>query len=152
MKQIIILCLLLTSIISRGQNVEPKTPTLNIRVSFLVFPSFSPLLSLEIRTLENTTVQLESNFLDTHGVNLKCFFKERMKKHYCFIGNAFIESDYLRKDKTTTFLPYVGYGYAYRLGKSEAWIFDSRIGIGRTLNADKNTLLPVVKTGIGRTF
>jgi hypothetical protein len=64
----------------------------------------------------------------------------------------FIESDYLRKDKQITFLPYAGYGYAHRFGKSKAWIFDTRLGLGQTINADNNTILLVLKTGIGRTF
>ncbi len=64
----------------------------------------------------------------------------------------FLKSEYLRKDKSITFLPYVGYGYAHRFGKSNAWIFDSRLGIGKTINADKNTILPVIKTGLGLTF
>jgi hypothetical protein len=118
----------------------------------LVFPPITPLLTLEIRTFENITIQLETNFVNTHGANLKYFVKERMNKDYIFVGTAFVESDFLRKDSKTTVLPYVGYGYAYRFGKSNDWIFDSRVGIGRTINADKNTILPVIKTGIGKTF
>ena len=68
------------------------------------------------------------------------------------MGSAFIESDFLRKDKNITLLPYAGYGYAHRFGRTNAWTFDSRLGIGVTTNADKNTVLPLLKTGIGRTF
>ncbi|MHA7128831.1 hypothetical protein [Algoriphagus namhaensis] len=77
---------------------------------------------------------------------------ERLNGHFVFMGTAFLENDFLRKDKNITFLPYGGYGYAYRFGKSEAWTFDSRLGLGRTINADNNLILPVFKTGIGRTF
>lgn len=38
------------------------------------------------------------------------------------------------------------------LAKVTIGFFDSRIGIGRTINADKNTILPIIKTGIGKTF
>jgi hypothetical protein len=49
-------------------------------------------------------------------------------------------------------LPYIGYGYAHRFGKNKDLIFDSRIGIGPTINADKNIIVPVLKTGIGKIF
>lgn len=152
MKNVITFCFFLFVSKNFSQVSDQKLPTANIRLSFLVFPPITPLLTLEIRTFQNITIQLETNFVNTHGVNLKCFVKERMNKDYIFIGTAFVESDYLRKDLKTTILPYIGYGYAYRFGQSNDWIFDSRIGIGRTINADDNTILPVVKTGIGRTF
>jgi hypothetical protein len=37
-------------------------------------------------------------------------------------------------------------------GNKNQWTFDSRIGLGRTLNADNNAIYPVLKTGIGRVF
>lgn len=135
-----------------SQNLEQKIPFANVRLSMLIFPPITPLLTVEIRTFDKVTLQLETNFVDTHGVNLKYFVKERMNKDYIFVGTAFVESDFLRKDLKTTILPYIGYGYAYRFGKANDWIFDSRIGIGRTINADKNTILPVIKTGIGKIF
>ncbi len=135
-----------------AQTTEPKLPTANIRLSFLIFPPFSPLLTLEMRTFKNVTLQLETNFINTHGINLKYFFKERMNEHFVFIGTAFIESDFLREDKNITVLPYTGYGYAYCFGKTKAWIFDSRLGFGATINADSNDFYPVLKTGIGRKF
>lgn len=136
----------------QAQTTEPKLPIGNIRLSFLIFPPFTPLLTLEMRTFDKLTVQLETNFINTHGLNLKYFINERLNGHFIFVGNAFIESDFLRKDKNITFLPYAGYGYAYRFGKSNAWTFDSRLGFGRTINADNNAIYPVLKTGIGRTF
>jgi hypothetical protein len=150
MKKPLFFCLLFAVLKVQGQTNVIKSPTANIRLSFLIFPPFTPLLTFEIRTFENLTVQLETNFINTHGVNLKYFVKERMNGHFIFVGSAFIESDFLRKDKSITFLPYAGYGYAYRFGKSNAWIFDSRLGFGATTNADKNSILPVLKTGIGR--
>ena len=152
MKAILTFCLLFVYVKVQSQTTEPKLPTINIRLSFLVFPPLSPLLTFEVRTIDKLTLQLETNFVNTHGVNLKYFTKERMNGNYLFIGTAFLESDFLRKDKNITFLPYAGYGYAYRFGKTNQWVFDSRLGIGRTLNADKNLILPVLKTGIGRTF
>lgn len=152
MKKAILLWLLLNPIISKAQIIETKPPKLNIRLSFLVFPPFSPLLTLETSTFGNLTFQIETNFVNTHGINVKYFLSESMNEHFVFIGNAFIESDNLRKDKQLTFLPYGGYGYAYRFGKSKTWILDSRLGIGRTTNADDNLILPVLKTGIGLTF
>ena len=152
MKTILTFCLLFVYVKVQSQTTEPKLPTINIRLSFLVFPPLSPLLTFEVRTIDKLTLQLETNFVNTHGVNLKYFTKERMNGNYLFIGTAFLESDFLRKDKNITFLPYAGYGYAYRFGKTNQWVFDSRLGIGRTLNADKNLILPVLKTGIGRTF
>jgi hypothetical protein len=152
MKIILFFCLFFTVLKVQAQTNETKLPTANIRLSFLIFPPFSPLLTLEIRTFEKLTVQLETNFINTHGINLKYFIKERMNGHFIFVGSAFIESDFLRKNKNITLLPYAGYGYAHRFGKSNAYTFDSRLGIGVTTNADKNIVLPVLKTGIGRTF
>jgi hypothetical protein len=152
MRKLFFTYLIFSAAVFKAQSDEPKLPTINIRLSFLIFPPFSPLLTFETRTVQNLTVQLETNFINTHGVNLKYFFKERMDKHYLFVGNAFIESDYLRKDKKITYLPYAGYGYAYRFGKTKAWTFDSRLGLGRTINSDNNSILPVLKTGIGHLF
>jgi hypothetical protein len=152
MKIILFFCLFFTVLKVQAQTNKTKLPTTNIRLSFLIFPPFSPLLTFEMRTFEKLTVQLETNFINTHGINLKYFIKERMNGHFIFVGSAFVESDFLRKDKNITLLPYTGYGYAHRFGKSNAWTFDSRLGIGTTTNADKNIILPVLKTGIGRTF
>ena len=152
MKTILIYCFVFACLTSQAQISKPKPANINIRLSFLVFPPISPLLTFEVRTFENLTLQLETNFINTHGVNLKYFVKERMNGHYLFVGSAFLESEYLRKDKNISFLPYAGYGYAYRFGKSNRWTFDNRLGIGKTINADKNMILPVLKTGIGRTF
>ena len=149
-----IICFGLTCLFSstQAQTVEPRQPIGNVRLSFLVFPPFSPLLTVEVRTFGRLTAQLETNFVNIHGMNLKYFMTERMNGHYLFVGSAFLESDFLRKDKSVSYLPYAGYGYAHRFGKSDAWIFDSRLGVGRTLNADKNSVYPVLKTGIGHTF
>jgi hypothetical protein len=152
MRKIIFLCLVCMFSKLQAQTNAPKLPIGNIRLSFLIFPPFSPLLTIEMRTYDKLTVQLEINFVNTHGVNLKYFINERMNGHFIFVGNAFIENDFLRKDKNITFLPYGGYGYAHRFGKSNAWTFDSRLGIGRTTNADNNAIYPVLKTGVGRTF
>ncbi len=142
---------LLVVLLSLSSYSQDTSPTANIRLSFLLFP-FTPLLSVEVRTFGNLTVQGETNFVHTHGVNLKYFTKQRMNQSYWFVGTAFVTNQLLRKDKKSTILPYLGYGYAYRFGKTEGWVFDSRIGIGPTLNADKNGVYPIIKTGIGRVF
>ncbi len=152
MKTLLFFCLFSITSALHAQTNEPKLPIGNIRLSFLIFPPFSPLLTFEMKTFDKLTAQLETNFINTHGVNLKYFINERMNGHFAFVGTAFLESDFLRKDKNITLLPYLGYGYAYRFGKTNAWTFDNRLGIGKTTNADNNTMYPVFKTGIGRTF
>lgn len=134
-----------------AQQIEAPKPIANLRVSFLLFP-FSPLLTLEVRTLGNLTLQLESNFTDTHGINLKYYLQNSMDGGYLFTGLALVENKFLREDKQITYLPYAGVGYAYRWGKQQQWTFDSRIGLGATTNADSNAVYPVIKTGIGRVF
>lgn len=152
MKNSIIFVFLLHGIAALSQETNHKEPLVNVRLSFLVFPPITPLLTLELRTINKLTVQLETNFVNTHGVNLKYFTKQTMNQDYLFIGSAFVESDYLRKDLKTTFIPYLGYGYVYRFGKNNDWIVDSRIGLGQTLNADSKIFLPIIKTGVGKTF
>jgi len=137
--------------VTEAKNPDIKFPVANIRLSFLVFP-FTPLMTVELRTFHRLTVQAETNFVNTHGVNLKYYIKARMKGHYVFTGVAFVQNKLLREDRKITFLPYAGYGYALRFGKTKAWIFDSRIGIGPTVNANRNSVYPVIKTGIGRVF
>jgi hypothetical protein len=146
------MCLLLGITKLQAQVPDYKMPTGNIRLSFLIIPPFSPLLTLELRTFSHTPVQMETNFVNTHGINLKYFIRNTMDEHFVFVGTAFIESDFLRKDLKPTILPYAGYGYAHRFGKSREWIFDNRLGFGATTNADKNVVSPVFKSGIGKTF
>jgi hypothetical protein len=134
-----------------AQTEKAIEPTANVRLSFLLFP-FTPLLTVEVRTIGNLTIQTETNLKNTHGANLKYFIKDRMDGDYIFTGIALVDSKLLRADKKTTFLPYTGYGYAYRFGNKKLWTFDNRIGIGVTTNADINSVYPVIKTGIGRVF
>jgi hypothetical protein len=51
-----------------SQTGKAIQPTANVRLSFLLFP-FTPLLTVEIRTIGNLTIQGESNFVNTHGAN-----------------------------------------------------------------------------------
>lgn len=148
---LLILCLSFCLNQCYAQINQEHIPNANIRLSFLLFP-FTPLVSAEFRTIGNFTIQIESNFVKTHGLNLKYFLTERMAEHYVFTGIALVENELLREDKETTFLPYIGYGYAQRIGSKKHWIFDNRMGIGATTNADSNGIYPVLKTGIGRTF
>ena len=80
-----------------AQQLEAPKPIANLRVSFLLFP-FSPLLTLEVRTLGNLTLQLESNFTDTHGINLKYYLQNSMDGGYLFTGLALVENQLLRED------------------------------------------------------
>lgn len=131
---------------------EPRqNANFNARISFLLFP-FTPLLTLEIRTLDKLTLQVETNFFNTHGVNLKYYLENRIDKHYLFSGLALVENRNLRRDLRINYLLYAGYGYVHRFGSKNKWIFDSRAGIGPTINADQNAVYPVIKTGIGRIF
>jgi hypothetical protein len=130
---------------------QSQSPKINVRFSILVAP-FTPLITVEAGIVSNLTLQGETNFVNTHGLNLKYFLQNRMEKSYVFVGNAWVVSDFLRKDKQSTLLPYVGYGYAHRWGNKNQWTFDSRLGLGRTINADNNSIYPVLKTGIGRVF
>lgn len=134
-----------------SQTNSIENPTINLRASILLFPT-TPLLTLEVRAIGSFTLQFESNFVNTHGINIKYFLNERMNKSYVFSGIAFVENELLRTDGKATLLPYLGNGYAYRFGNKSNWTFDSRIGIGPTLNADINSVYPVIKTGIGRIF
>jgi hypothetical protein len=152
MKPILLLCLVLLIYSSQAQTNEYKLPIANIRLSLLVFPPVSPLLTFELSTFKNCTIQLETNFVNTHGTNLKYFLKNSMDKDYIFIGMALLENKLLRADKKITFLPYAGYGYAHRFGNKKQYTFDNRIGIGSTTNADKNAVYPIIKTGIGYIF
>jgi hypothetical protein len=148
MKALTFVIFFLCSQYSYSQIKKEVKPTANIRLSFLIFP-FTPLLTIEVRTIEKLTLQLETNFVDTHGANLKYFIKKRMDEHYFFTGIALVENELLRQDNQITSLPYAGYGYAYRFGGKRQWSFDNRIGIGATINADRNSIYPVIKTGIG---
>jgi hypothetical protein len=87
-----------------AQTEKEINPTANVRLSFLLFP-FTPLLTVEVRTIGNITLQLETNFVNTHGANLKYFVKNRMDGHYVFTGIALVENKLLRQDKKITFLP-----------------------------------------------
>lgn len=150
-KLLLLLCLSFCLNQCYSQINQEYIPNANIRLSFLLFP-FTPLVSIEFSTIGNLTLQIESNFVNTHGVNLKYFINKRMDEHYVFTGLALVENELLREDEKITFLPYVGYGYAHRFGNKKHWIFDNRIGIGSTTNADNNGIYPVLKTGIGRIF
>ncbi len=151
MRALVLLTALLCFQKGFSQSSKEINPTANVRLSFLLFP-FTPLLTLEVRTIGNLTLQLETNFINTHGANLKYFIRNRMDGNYVFVGIALVENKLLRQDKQLTFLPYAGYGYAYRFGTKKQWTFDNRIGIGATTNADRNSIYPVIKTGIGRIF
>ena len=147
MKKALILLVLLC--LASSIKAQTDAPFMNIRLSFLLFP-FSPLMTLEVRTIGNLTVQSETNFSNTHGVNLKYYTTQRMEKNYFFVGSAFVSNALLRADKKPTTLLYGGYGYAHIFKNN--WVFDGRIGIGPTINADKNSVYPVIKLGAGKRF
>lgn len=147
---VLVICAFAFSI-AQAQNKPDNAPVATVRVSFLIFP-FTPLLTVEVKTVGNMTLQFESNFVSTHGANLKYFMKHRMDGHYVFAGTALVKNKLLRSDGHITFLPYAGYGYAHRFGNHNTWTFDNRIGIGSTTNADRNAIYPVIKSGLGYIF
>jgi hypothetical protein len=134
-----------------GQTTDTHHSSFSIRLTILMVP-VTPLLTMEIKATEKTTIQFESNFVNIHGVNLKYFLNSGMKYDYVFKGLAILKSSDLREDYRVTYLPYVGYGCAYRFGVDNRWDLESRIGIGITANADKNILFPVIKSGLGYVF
>lgn len=148
MKKSIPFILLFTGGLMFNLSAQESQPVLNFRLSFLLVP-FTPLMTLEASTIDKFTFQLETNFVDTHGFNIKYFTQAKMKEHYTFVGMAFVKNDLLRDDDNYTYLPYAGYGYAQRFGAKSQWTFDNRIGIGSTLNADRNGIYPIIKTGLG---
>lgn len=148
MKNLILFIYLFASQFVKAQTKQNINPTANIRLSFLIFP-FTPLFSAEIKTMGNLTIQYESNFKNTHGANIKYYTNQRMEGQFLFLGIAFLENKLLRIDEKITILPYAGYGYAYKFGNRKNWTFDNRVGIGSTTNADKNSIYPVIKTGLG---
>lgn len=136
---------------TQAQLKPVSNSSINVRMSLLMYP-FTPIVTIEVRTIRQLTIQFETNFENTHGVTLKYFIKNRMDGHYAFTGLALVENNVLRRDKKTTYLFYTGYGYAHRFGNRHQWTFDNRIGIGPTINADKNFVYPVIKSGIGYIF
>ncbi|MEM6541550.1 MAG: hypothetical protein AAF634_10330 [Bacteroidota bacterium] len=74
----------------------------------LLFPT-TPLLTIATRTFGNLTLQFESNFVNTLGLNLNYFSADRMHESYLFTGLTFVENELLRKDVQIIFLPYLGY-------------------------------------------
>jgi hypothetical protein len=139
-------CFLLKSITAPAQSTAP---VINIRLSFLLFP-FSPLLSVECRTVGRLTIQGETNFVHTHGLNLKYYLRSPLERGYVFVGSAFVQNRLLRQDGGSTTLPYAGWGYAHVFGPN--WVFDGRIGLGPTLNADRKAVYPIMKVGVGKRF
>ncbi|MCZ8354711.1 MAG: hypothetical protein O9340_08250 [Cyclobacteriaceae bacterium] len=151
MKAFIAILLTLLFHLSFAQTNEVLSARGNVRVSFLLYP-FTPLVTVEARVFHKVTLQLESNFSTTHGINIKFFQSNDLKKYYFFTGLAFVENKLLREDLQNTLLPYAGVGFAKRFGKSKQWTFDNRFGIGRTIQADENGFYPVIKSGVGRVF
>lgn len=144
------LCLLSISHPSFGQNMADPLPhpLINIRASLLLFPP-TPLITTEVQVYRKLSLQLESNFKDTHGFNLKYFKHSLMERDFFFVGLGFITNEALREDEKTVYLPYAGYGYAYRLGGNHQFTWDTRFGLGLLSNADTPTVFPIIKSGLG---
>ncbi|MBO0934467.1 hypothetical protein [Fibrella aquatilis] len=126
-----------------------STPVITVRLSVLLVP-ITPLVSIECRTVGRFTLQSETNFQHTHGLNLKYYTQTPLAGPYAFVGSALVSSALLRRDGAGTWLPYAGGGYAHVFGSD--WVFDGRLGVGPTLNADKNSVYPVIKVGVGKRF
>ncbi|TAE24446.1 MAG: hypothetical protein EAZ91_20470 [Cytophagales bacterium] len=144
-----LLALIVSCWLMETADAQVRQPIISLRASVLLVP-FTPLLTVECRVVENLSLQGETNFSRIHGVNLKYYLIDPLQKTYVFVGSAFVESTTLRRDRQSTVLPYVGAGYAHVFHKN--WVIDSRLGIGRTINADQNSIYPIIKTGIGKRF
>lgn len=151
MKQILLMLVFLVGLTHRAQNPAEMPSRVNARLSFLVVP-FSPLLSLEISVVKRLTLQVETNFKNTHGLNMKYYLQNRMQTHYVFVGTAFMQHPELGNKGELALLPYAGYGYALRFGNSRRWIFDSRLGLGALRLDGRLSPFPVLKSGIGITY
>ncbi len=134
---------------SRGQLSDAPPPAVSVRLSCLLVP-FTPLLTVEVKAVGPLTLQGETNFGHTHGLNLKWYRWAVMQGGYGFVGAAWVRHSLLRADNRTTWLPYVGGGYAWAFGRH--WAIDARAGLGPAVNADLLRLYPVVKVGAGRRF
>jgi hypothetical protein len=146
----LILCGLLSSAGALAQAQPPlSVPVVSVRLSLLVLPA-TPLLTVELRAVGNLTVQGETNFVHTHGVNLKYYPNGPFERGYWFVGSAWVQNRFLRADGGSAVLPYAGWGYAHRFGRT--WQADGRLGFGPTLNADRNSVYPVLKLGVGKRF
>ncbi|GEM_PF-2655023 len=145
------LFIVICNTVNAQTDFSERRPSINLRVSFLLLPA-TPLITLEALTVNRLSIQLESNFGDTHGINLKYYQNESMNGTYFFTGMAWVEDDLLRENGGFTRLPYGGIGIADRFGRKGHYVFDGRFGIGPTLNADNNSLYPVIKLGVGRIF
>ncbi len=129
---------------------HPPRPVLSVRLSVLLAP-FTPLLTVETRTLGPLTLQAETNFAHTHGLNVKWFLGgEPLRGDYLLLGSAWVRNRLLRADNRPTVLPYAGYGYAWAVGSRG--VFDARAGLGPALNADAVRVYPVIKVGAGLKF
>ncbi len=91
MKKLLLFYFSFIMLSTQAQTIKEKQFTANARLSFLLLPAFSPLLTLEMKAIKKSTIQLETNFINTHGLNYKYFFKERMNKHFVFLGTAFLK-------------------------------------------------------------
>ncbi len=133
----------------RGQLADSLPPAVSVRLSCLLVP-FTPLLTVEVNVLGPLTLQGETNFGHTHGLNLKWYRRAVMQGGYGFAGVAWVRHPLLRADNRTTWLPYAGGRYAWAFGRH--WAIDARAGLGPALNADLLRFYPVMKLGAGRTF
>ena len=131
-----------------GQSM-PDPERFSIRSTALLFPS-RILATVEAALTQRMTLQLESDFTKMHGFNLKYFPHQSFHDVYLFAGNAWISNKRLRKDEDYANITYLGIGYVIHL-KSH-WVIDMRGGIGPAWNAVTNSLIPVFKVGIGKTF
>ena len=133
---------------ARGQQ-PAREPLVSVRASVLLFP-VTPLLTLEVKALGPLTLQGETNFGRTHGLNARWYLRPPLRGGYVFVGSAWVRHNRLRQDGRPTVLPYAGCGHAWPLGAR--WTLDARAGLGPALNADVRRVYPVVKVGAGRIF
>lgn len=128
---------------------QPPREVFSLRATWLAFPS-QIVLTAEVSVFNQVGLQFETNFRNTHGMNLKYYLMENFSMTYVFVGSGLLQDQRLREGNKSALLTYAGFGYSHRWHR---WIADSRIGLGPIWRFEQDPLVvPVLKVGIGRVF
>jgi len=136
-------------ILCAGNAVAQPGSKFSLRATGLQYPS-TLLLTVEAAVYKSFSFQLETNFTNTHGVNIKYWVKTPLNNAYLFAGNAWVINRELREDLRFAYLTYTGVGYAHRWRRN--WVLDSRFGLGPLWNSDSRGVFPVIKIGVGKSW
>lgn len=143
---LLLIIVLLLSFESHGQ---PTREVFSLRATWLAFPS-QVVLTAEVSVFNKVGVQVETNFRNTHGINLKYYLVEDFSMTYVFLGSGLLQDERLREGDKSALLTYAGFGYSQRWRR---WIADSRIGLGPIWRFEQDPLVvPVLKVGFGCVF